>query len=254
MIKNFIKFIFRPIYEKYQALLFSISNLEISIDCLINNPKYVESKETGFNGQANRKLIFQTLLQIIKFDAIVETGTYLGDTTGYMATCSHLPVYTCEIDKRFNALARMRLRGISNITFALSDSRCFLRNLFVGKNILTAKRIFVYLDAHWYSELPLREELEIIFSSSKDFVVMIDDFKVPGDNGYGYDNYGKGRELSLQVLQDLLSDYKAIAFFPTLLSSEETGFRRGCVILAGNQNFIKVLQNVQSLREHLKIL
>jgi len=164
-----------------------------------------------------------------------------------MAKISNLPVYTCELKKQFNSLAKLRLKDIPNITFALSDSRVFLRSL-SAINTLKIKMPFIYLDAHWYEEeLPLQEELDIIYNGWKDFVIMIDDFQVLGDDGYGYDSYGKRKTLSLGVFSDVLSRYELIPFFPALSSGEETGFKRGCVVLARKGNFSKTLSSIRSL-------
>jgi hypothetical protein len=38
--------------------------------------------------------------------------------------------------------------------------------------------LFVYLDAHWNDDLPLAEELEIVFGACPNAIVMIDDFNV----------------------------------------------------------------------------
>ena len=250
MAKNFIEFIMHPFYKKrrkHQALVSRVSRLGILVDHLIESPKWTESEDTGFNGQKNRKLIFKDLLNAFKFDAIIETGTYVGNTAGFMAKISNLPVYTCELNRQFNALAKLRLKDIPNITFALSDSRVFLRSL-SAVNTMKIKRPFIYLDSHWYEEyLPLQEELEIICNGWKDFVVMIDDFQVPGDDGYGYDSYGKRKTLSLDVFSEVMSKYELIPFFPILSSGEETGFKRGCVILARKGNFSEILGSLRSL-------
>ena len=59
---------------------------------------------------------------------------------------------------------------------------------------------FVYLDAHWAEELPLAEELCIVASAWTRCVVMVDDFQVPGDSGYAYDDYGPGLALTEDYL------------------------------------------------------
>lgn len=242
---NVVKFLFRPFFRKYRDLLFRVSTLETAVDCLINGPRWVESEEIGFNGQRHRKIIFRSLLRAFNFDAIVETGTYIGDTTGYMAKISNLPVYTCELNKRFFSLAKMRLQDIPNITFMLSDSRSFLKHM-LGTDIANNK-IFFYLDAHRYKSFPLREELEIICSGWKNFVIMIDDFLVPEDDGYGYDSYGKGKALSLDAISDVVSKFGLNPFFPALPSSEETGHKRGCVVLVREGEFSEILNNLRLL-------
>ena len=243
--KNTLKWLLRPVYKKYEDLLLRVSNLETAVDCLIDSPRWVESEETAFNEQKHRKLIFQDLVKAFAFDAIIETGTWLGDTAGYMATVSRLPVYTCELNKRFHALAKMRVQAVSGITFVLGDSRDFLATM--SASDVARKRVFIYLDAHWYADLPLREELEIVCNAWKDFVVMIDDFQVPGDDGYGYDSYGKGKALSLDVFRAALLKHGLTPFFPALLSGEETGAKRGCVVLARKGDFSETLDSLQSL-------
>lgn len=248
--KNLIKFLKPPSYRKFQKLRSRVSDLEVAVDCLIgcltNNPKWVESEEIGFNGQKHRKLIFQDLLEAFNFDAIIETGTWIGDTTEYMAHSSNLPVYSCELNKLSNSLAKIRLQDIPNITLALSDSRSFLKN--ISNTDVSKKRVFIYLDAHWYADFPLQEELEIICSGWKEFVIMIDDFQVPGDNGYRYDDYGTGKTLSLDTFSDILSKFELIPFFPAVSFAEESGHRRGCVVLARKKDFCEILSRLPSLR------
>jgi len=203
--------------------------MEIALDTLIENPKYGSSDVVGFNGQIIRKWIFRELMSL-NFDAIVETGTFIGDTTGFMAEASQLPVYSCEINHRFHSLAKMRLADFDNIHLEESDSRAFLEKL--AKGILSQKNIFFYLDSHWYEDLPLKDEIKVIANNYSDFVIMIDDFNVQDDEGYGYDNYGDGKILSLNLIDNLLTEFKLTPYFPSAHSMGESGAKRGCVILS----------------------
>lgn len=243
--KRLIKFGLKPWYRKYTALVARISNLETAIDCLIDSPRWTPSDAVGFNGQRHRKLIFHELLNAFNFEAILETGTWIGNTTGYMATESALPVHTCEINPRFHTLARMRLQGMARIDFTLADSRSFLQT--ISRTDVAAKRVFVYLDAHWYDDLPLREEIEIISGAWQEYVIMVDDFEVPSDSGYGYDRYEKHNVLSMEFFADTFARCGLIPFFPSLPSAEETGARRGCVVLAGGGRAAEVLGGLASL-------
>jgi hypothetical protein len=45
-----------------------------------------------------------------------------------------------------------------------------------------------YLDAHWEEYLPLRDELQLIYNNFPRAVVLVDDFKVDDDLGYGFDS------------------------------------------------------------------
>ena len=222
-----------------------LSALETAVDCLIKSPKYVASDEVGFNGQMHRKRIFRDLLSVFGFDAILETGSWIGNTTGYMAETSNLPVYTTELNERFYSLAKSRLSGIDNITFELSDARDFLRKM--AASDLAGKKLFIYLDAHWYEDLPLEEEIRIICSSFEDFVIMVDDFEVPGDKGYGYDDYGGSKSLTLRQFSRLFRSLDLVALFPSLPSSEESGYKRGCVVLVKGQQMGKRAAGLDSL-------
>jgi hypothetical protein len=48
--------------------------------------------------------------------------------------------------------------------------------------------------------LPLVDEIALAFRHWPEAVVMIDDFAVPGDPGYGFDVYGAGQALRLDYL------------------------------------------------------
>lgn len=224
-----------------------VNKLETIIDILVGNPKYLSQDVIGFNGQLLRKKIFTDLVNLIKFDGIVETGTWIGNTAGYMSEATGLPVYTCELEHRFYSIARMRLMDFKNITFELSDSRKFLKEL--ASSELSKQNIFFYLDAHWYKNLPLREEIEIITNYWKNFVIMIDDFKVPNDEGYEYDDYGESDSLTLKLIADLLQIHELVPFFPSFPSSEETGSKRGCVVLAKRGTSSEKISGLASLTE-----
>ncbi len=202
-----------------------------------------------FNGQKFRQRIFFDLLYSFPISAIVETGTYRGTTTAlFAATCLH--VYGVEIHPRYYAYARWRFyanRG--SIHLHRSDSPTFLRKLSNDSSV-AKDDVFFYLDAHWQEDLPLREELEIIFTHWKRPIVMIDDFQVP-DSEYAYDDYGPGKSLDLHYIEPILSAHKLSAFFPSANSSAETGMRRGCVVLCQEMAAREIRANVKTLVQHV---
>jgi hypothetical protein len=183
-----------------------------------------------FNGQAFRRRLFLQLLGMLDFKAIVETGTFRAETTEYMAVTSRVPLHTVERNPRLFHYAKRRLRLCRNVTPVSGDSRVFLSDLTRNPR-MPKEEVFFYLDAHWRADLPLHDEFAIILRAWRRFVVMIDDFAVPGDTGYGFDDYGPGRSLCIEYLADLLGSHVDV-FFPSAPSSDETGARRGCVVLA----------------------
>jgi hypothetical protein len=149
--------------------------------------------------------MFHELVDIFRFDVTVETGTYAGDTTGYLASRLQHDVYTSEANCIFYSLARSRLAGFPNVHCYLDDSRHFLKTMLEPrlKASRSGRPVFFYLDAHWQEDLPLREEIEIVVGNVDKSVIMIDDFRVPNDDGYGWDNYGHKEALDLLTFIDL---------------------------------------------------
>jgi len=230
MLKYLVKTLGRPAYSHYRDLVTRVEALETGMRCLIKNPVYVAGDDVGFNGQHGRKEIFRRLASACQFDLILETGTFIGNTTGYMAQTTGLPVYTCERDNTLFVVAGQRLADISGVHRYHSDSRRFLDKMDPETTGTTFP--FVYLDAHWGDDLPLAEELEILCRNWDRFVVMVDDFAVPTDTGYGFDDYGRGRQLGMRDFGSVFRKLGLVAFFPALKGAEETGGRRGCVVLA----------------------
>ena len=147
----------------------------------------------------------------INFSAIIETGTYRDTTTAYMHQVSGHPVYTVELKPRYYAYSQLRFLFNKNIRVFRGDSRAMLENL--SRNTkLSDQKIFFYIDAHCGTELPLISELNIIFQNWSKSVIMIDDFQVPNDEGYGFDDYVPGKVFSLPILKTMDSlDFKVFS-------------------------------------------
>jgi hypothetical protein len=67
-------------------------------------------------------------------------------------------------------------------------------------------------------------------------LVMIDDFRIPDDDAYGYDDYGQGKCISLEYLKPVIDKHQLFAYIPNYPALEESGERRGWVILVKNKN------------------
>ena len=62
-----------------------------------------------FNGQRGRSRVFHALEEKVQFQNYVETGTFLGMTTHFLASrarARHAHVHSCELNDRFFAIAR----------------------------------------------------------------------------------------------------------------------------------------------------
>jgi hypothetical protein len=117
-------------------------------------------------------------------DTAVETGTYRGDTTAFLA--SHLrEVHTIEVMPALADLARERFRKTPAVTVWKGDSPEVLREL-----LPTLKGpVLFYLDGHdsggitgkGFKACPVKEELEVIYGLCPGkFRVIIDDARLFG--------------------------------------------------------------------------
>jgi predicted O-methyltransferase YrrM len=202
----------------------------------------------AFNGQPFRQALFWALIKRLEPAAIVETGTYLGTTTELMAETG-LPIFTIEAQPRYYGFARARLRRQRNVTLLRGDSRAALRSLVNGPlRSFAGRTLFFYLDAHWNDDLPLAEELDIIFTCCPAAIVMVDDFRVPGDADYGYDDFGSEKALTDAYISRAVVKLGLFTHYPSTPGRHEGGRRRGCVVLSNAFRHSDELSSIPLLR------
>jgi len=195
------------------------------------------------NGQSFRQRVYADIMARINFKAIVETGTFRGTTTEFFAK-SGLPVYSVELEPRAYGYASLRfLHRRNQVRLFHGDSPDFLRGLTNDTNF-PKSNVFFYLDAHVQDKAPLVEELEIIFTNWTEAVVMIDDFEVPG-TAYSFDDWGF-KTLNLQLLEPL-KYLNLTPFFPVLDPKQETGAKRGWVVLCREDTITQILSGMRNL-------
>lgn len=181
------------------------------------------------NGQAARRAMVVDVVTQMRPLAMVESGTYRGGTTGFLADISGVHVYSVEASLRWHTFARWLHGNRQQIHLHHGDSRSFLRRLAKDPSI-PHERVMFYLDAHWNEDLPLAEELLIIQNSWEESAILIDDFEVPGDPEYGFDDYGPGATLTEPIIPVEMSAWQRM--YPTTPAANETGAKRGCIVLA----------------------
>ncbi|MES2632425.1 MAG: hypothetical protein V4669_05605 [Pseudomonadota bacterium] len=202
-----------------------------------------------FNGQLRRASQVREIFEAIKPDAVFETGTYRATSTIALAALSDAPLYTMEQSAKQWGYSRTRLLLHRGVTLLRGDSRVHLKRLCEQLH-RTTKAPFFYLDAHWEEDLPLAQELEIIFAFPWQATVMVDDFKVEGDTGYAFDDYGPGKVLDLGYVKHTVERHALEVFFPSAPSAEETGAKRGCLVLARKGEVADKLDLLASMRRH----
>jgi hypothetical protein len=199
-----------------------------------------------FNGQRRRAAAVEAIFQQIPFVAVIETGTYRALTTRYLRSLTEAPIATIEINPRYHSYSRRRLAGTANVFPLLGDSPTVLE-LLAADAAWTSGPAFFYLDAHWLDNLPLVDELHIIRRAWPNFVALIDDFRVEGDDGYRYDDYGPGKSLELSLID--IPDLAGLnTFWPASPSAEETGMKQGYVVVASPGDMSATLGQVRELR------
>ena len=78
-------------------------------------PNRRESCGGPFNGQTGCIKIFKAILDECHPIAVVETGTYQGTTTHFLAQSTSKPIYTVELYGENYGFASERLRGCKNV-------------------------------------------------------------------------------------------------------------------------------------------
>ena len=207
--------------------LFNLSNSRLK-QAMFNKP---------FNDQKTRKEIVKEILESIQFDKIIETGTLLGNTTEFFQKFS-IPVISIEISEFYFLVSKIRFIDKGNVNLINSNSSDYFNKLTPSK-----EKIFFYLDAHSQEHIPLMNELSKCLEF-KNSIILIDDFKVPGNKNFGFDVY-KGEELSLKNYE-MLNDYDL--YFPNYSPNKDNG-SRGYVLIdisGKNKNVFSKIKNLDN--------
>jgi hypothetical protein len=147
----------------------------------------------AFHGDAVYQRLILELIDGLGVTDFVETGTYLGDSTRFVAEKRpSLRIASCEIDRRYYERAMRRLQGYPGVHLAQMSSHDFIRAWVAAWE--PRWRPLFFLDAHWYDFWPLADELAAISCKPLSAVVVIDDMKVPGRSDFAFDTYGEGSD------------------------------------------------------------
>ena len=190
----------------------------------------------GFHGD---RFLIEAVHSVLKdAEYFVETGTNVGSTIRFVATkYNAIQCLSCEPDENGFRSAGCNTQGLDNVELHNVDAITFLNTL---PSVLpaTGKRVVCWLDAHGCGfRWPLREEVDFFTKQYPDAIIFIDDFKVPGNDKFGYDQYD-GQECSLSYIRDVISDDAFEIGYPTY--SEHTSsfhpLRVWCVLRRGEES------------------
>ena len=200
-----------------------------------------------FNGQRRRTAAVAAMFGRIHFGTVIETGTYRALTTRHLRTVTDAPIATVEVNPSYYRYSQHRLYRLPRVSQFLGHSPAVLEQLRVDP-AWHAEPVFFYLDAHWLNDLPLLDELASIRRGWTEFAALVDDFRVDGDDGYFYDDYGPGKALVLPLLQGKPDLADLHVFWPAAAATTETGARRGWVVLASPGAIADALSELPELR------
>lgn len=182
-----------------------------------------------FNDQAIRRAVIESLFEKFRFSHVIETGTLFGSSTEIFAR-KNCEVHGIELDPYFAAYTAKRLQKYPGVQIHLGSSENLLPK--ITKALPSSATLFIYLDAHFdLRSSAILEELRLIKNLKQKTICLIDDFKIPGDAGFGYDCY-KGTDLGLEYVRQELSDTDF--YLPAFASDFETGKKRGYCVFTQN--------------------
>ena len=145
--------------------------------------------DVGFHGDEYLQKLANHLATSSK--VFIETGANVGSTLAYVAK-NHpkLRCLSCEPDPEVFVAANANAGKYQNISLFKGTSQEFIKNLKKNESWVFSEKCFFWLDAHGYGfEWPLEVELEFITHQFPSAYILIDDFKVPGREQFGYDVY-----------------------------------------------------------------
>ena len=167
------------------------------------------------------------LKNTLKLDVFVEGGTYKGGTAKNMSD-KFRKVYTIEKSDAMFDIASENLKDKSNIAMMKGDTREHLHQILKDND-----NLLFWLDAHWsggetygkQDECPLVEELNIIFSYDKNYVILIDDarlFLAPPPKPHDLNNWQSLIDIVkvMPIDWDLIEYEDVIYLFPPTIIKE----------------------------------
>jgi hypothetical protein len=154
---------------------------------MIPNVRHAHDPWVGYGTQVwhnddKFEAFVEHLIETVKPDRFVETGTNMGWTSCWVAQkFPWLPIYTVECAPRYFQIVKENFAPYPQIAFSEGDSVDFLARL---KPVLIRGLSLFWLDAHWWENLPLRKECEVVAGLDR-YACLIDDFECKDPNFEG---------------------------------------------------------------------
>jgi len=231
------------------SFYFSSSISRLALDRI--QPKYYADHWSiqPFNGQAMRWAAIHSVIKAFSPTTCIETGTFIGSSTPYLCALSSSQTFTVEIDE--NTARKARERFLANhpslpITLINGDSAIEISRI-LARLDPKAERVLAYLDAHWLDAIPTRTELQELVNWGGSWVAIIDDFRIPDDTGYTFDEYG---DVQIGISQ-VPAEAGLTVYVPNRSSIHETGAKRGTGYVFSPQSRMDInVGEISEIRVH----
>ena len=171
--------------------------------------------DVGFHGDSHLLSLVDHIIKSADITCFVETGANVGSTVTYIAKrYPGISCYSCEPDKMAFELAEQNAAGLDNVSLYNLTSQDFLKILEKEIPDIEIKKTLFWLDAHGYGfKWPLKEEVAYVTGKIKQGYMLIDDFKVPGNEAFGYDSYD-GQTCSYDFIKDSFATKNLKLYYP----------------------------------------
>lgn len=185
---------------------------EVHWEILKRYPDFAPSRQVlddnvarfAFHGDPQYQLLVDAILKHAQASDFVETGSFLGRSTAWVAQrWPQVQVHSTEINPEFFQTAQRRLSAWPNVHLQLGHSVQFITEL-VQPGKLGKLPVF-FLDAHWEEDWPLPRELALIRAACPRAIIIIDDFRVPTQPLFSFDDYGSDKVCAFEAILPHLS-------------------------------------------------
>lgn len=203
---------------------------------------------SGFHGDMYLLNLVDFLIKDCKY--FIETGTNIGSTLAYVAR--EYPKVKClscepEISAYNNAINNTK--RLKNVSIFNETSQVFIKRLNKIDEKIFNEKVLFWLDAHGIGfNWPLKEEISFITYNFESAYILIDDFKVPKLDCFGFDTY-QGQICSYEYIKSSInSKIEHIVCYPNYsdITSDFHPLRGWGLILYGkfiNKTFPEILKD-----------
>ena len=204
--------------------------------------------EIGFHGDTYLiELVFAAAQRCPQY---VETGANVGSSLCHLArSFPEVQCHSCEPDAESFQFARQKAGSLANVHLYHEASPQFFHTVAGQQPGFCGRETVFWLDSHGYGfRWPLREEIEFITGHFDSAHIFIDDFKVPGQPQFLFDEYD-GQICGLELIADRLAkgrDYRFILPCYQDKTSTHHPLKGWILITYGRAGALEVPSNIKS--------